>query len=66
MAPQGPPYVFERFHRAKGPHKKNGPGPGLHISRRLVEPHSDRLCAESEVEMSTTFHFTLPLAQDGV
>jgi len=48
--------VFQRFH----PNLAEGEGMGLAIVRRVVERHGGAIWAESEENVGTTFHFTLP------
>ena len=62
IAPQDLPHVFERFYRAKGPHRKEGIGLGLYLSRLLVEAQGGRIWVESAPGQGSTFLFTLPLA----
>lgn len=52
--------VFERFRQAGPGHR--GPGLGLHISKRIVEAHSGRIWAQSEVAVGSTFYVELPIA----
>ncbi len=56
-------HVFDRFFRAhEGVRKKiEGSGLGLAITRGIVEKHNGRIWVESQPEVGTTFHFTLPL-----
>jgi signal transduction histidine kinase len=52
--------VFQRFH----PHVTQGEGMGLAIVKRVVERHGGRVWAESSEGIGTTFHFTLPGADN--
>jgi signal transduction histidine kinase len=56
------PIVFEEFRQldSSTSRQAEGTGLGLPISRRLVEMHGGRLWVESELEVGTTFSFTLP------
>jgi len=56
--------VFERFRQVDGSdaREKGGTGLGLAIARSSVEQHGGQIWAESGEGVGTTFHFTLPLA----
>jgi signal transduction histidine kinase len=59
--------IFERFYRADHPvvREQTGTGLGLPIARSLIEMHGGRLWLRSEVDVGSTFSFTLPVyAQD--
>lgn len=55
------PYVFDRFYRADSSRNstKGGSGLGLAISKKIIEDHSGRIWAKSEVGVGTTMIFTL-------
>jgi len=58
--------IFERFRQvdASDAREKGGTGLGLPIARGIVEQHDGRMWAESQEGQGSTFHFTLPIAQD--
>jgi signal transduction histidine kinase len=58
--------LFQRFFRAESAHLTgaSGAGLGLYITQSLVELHSGRIWFESEFRQGTTFHFTVPVAQE--
>jgi signal transduction histidine kinase len=55
------PYIFERFYRADASRntKKGGSGLGLAISKKIIEDHSGKIWADSELGVGTTVLFTL-------
>ncbi|MEE8389174.1 MAG: HAMP domain-containing sensor histidine kinase, partial [Anaerolineae bacterium] len=55
--------LFEPFHQVDSSIRRRhgGSGLGLSISKRFVEMHGGKMWLESEVDVGTTFHFSLPL-----
>ncbi len=64
IPPEDREKLFTRFFRASTAHltQASGAGLGLHIVKSLVDLHGGRIWFESEPEVGTTFHFTLPIA----
>ncbi len=52
--------IFERFYKVDRARGQAGTGLGLAVARHIVEGHSGRIWAESELGKGTTFRFTLP------
>jgi signal transduction histidine kinase len=53
------PHVFERFYKSSD---SGGMGLGLSIAKYLVEAHSGKIWAESEVGKGTRISFTVPVS----
>ncbi len=64
IAPETLPYIWERFYKVDKARSADagGTGLGLHIVKRLIEAHGERIEVESKVGEGTTFSFTLPRA----
>jgi PAS domain S-box-containing protein len=58
--------IFQRFQQLDSfiRRKMGGAGLGLAIVKASVELHGGRIWAESQVGKGSTFHFTLPVAQE--
>ena len=59
--------IFERFYQIADPEERTytGLGIGLYISLEIVKRHGGQLWVESKKGEGATFHFTLPLFQEG-
>lgn len=62
IAPEHLPRLFERFYRAdKSRNRKiGGTGLGLSIVKNIIEAHDQTINVRSELDVGTTFSFTLP------
>lgn len=53
--------MFEKFFRVPGTEvKAQGTGLGLVIAKRIVEAHGGEMWLDSQVDVGTTFYFTVP------
>lgn len=57
--------IFERFQQVDASDSRNheGTGLGLAICRSIVQQHSGRIWAESQLGKGSTFYFTLPIGR---
>ncbi len=64
IAPEEMPKLFREFHQLHLAERRElgGSGLGLSISKYLVELHGGKIWAESQQNVGTTFHFTIPLS----
>ena len=63
LGPEERARLFTRFYRARPGGAERGLGLGLYISKGLVEAHGGRIWVESVPGATTSFHFTLPIAE---
>jgi signal transduction histidine kinase len=67
IGPEDQKRIFQQFFRSEDPkvREATGTGLGLSITRRLVELQGGKIWFESEMDVGTTFHFTIPVADTG-
>lgn len=53
--------LFERYYRVESTNLISGFGIGLYLSAEIIERHHGKIWVESELEIGSTFHFSLPL-----
>jgi signal transduction histidine kinase len=58
--------IFQKFFRSEDSKAREAPGTGLglNITKSLVEMMGGRIWFDSEYRQGTTFHFTVPVAQE--
>ncbi|HNT53304.1 MAG TPA: GAF domain-containing protein [Anaerolineaceae bacterium] len=66
ITPEDQAKIFQKFFRSEDPKTREVPGTGLglNITRSLVEMQGGRIWFESEFRKGTTFHFTVPIAEE--
>ena len=63
MRPEDLPKLFTEFYRVENEMNQNikGTGLGLALARNIINVHHGKIWVTSELNVGTTFHFTLPL-----
>ena len=66
MTPEDQLKLFQKFFRSDDPKAREAPGTGLglNITKSLVEMQGGQIWFESEFRAGTTFHFTVPVAEE--
>ena len=66
ITPEDQRKIFQQFFRSEDPKVREvtGTGLGLSITKNLVEMQGGEIWFESQVGHGTTFHFTVPIAED--
>jgi signal transduction histidine kinase/putative methionine-R-sulfoxide reductase with GAF domain len=65
ISPEDQTKIFQKYFRSDDPKTREVPGSGLglNITRSLVEMQGGQIWFESEYRQGTTFHFTVPIAE---
>ena len=62
IAPEDQQAIFEEFRQVGTAAKKvEGTGLGLALSRKFIELHGGRIWVQSQVDIGSTFTFTIPV-----
>jgi len=66
ISPEDQQKIFQKFFRSEDQRAREAPGTGLglNITKSLVEMQGGRIWFESEYRQGTTFHFTVPVAEN--
>jgi signal transduction histidine kinase len=66
LTPEDQQKMFQKFFRSEDPKAREAPGTGLglNITKGLVEMQGGKIWFESEYRKGTTFHFTVPVAEE--
>jgi signal transduction histidine kinase len=66
IGPQDLELVFDKFYRIQmdNEEKIRGAGLGLALAKKIIEAHGGDIWVESEVEVGSTFAFSLPLQEE--
>jgi signal transduction histidine kinase/transcriptional regulator with GAF, ATPase, and Fis domain len=66
LTPEDQQKMFQKFFRSEDPKAREAPGTGLglNITKSLVEMQGGKIWFESEYRKGTTFHFTIPVAEE--
>ncbi len=66
ISPEDQQKIFQKFFRSEDQKAREAPGTGLglNITKSLVEMQGGRIWFDSEFRKGTTFHFTVPVAEN--
>lgn len=66
ISPENQKKIFQKFFRSDDEKIREAPGTGLglNITKQLVELHGGHIWFESVYRVGTTFHFTIPIAEN--